>query len=137
MDWRWSRGGGGYLAAALCAACGGAAPPPAEAAPATSLAPVSDTPPASAPVDTGKACATAQGRCGGGACSVTIKNGCDSSVRCELDVLAQCEAQSGSAEATGKGRDSFAPGASGDLGANATCADGRVTRTEVSKLVCR
>jgi hypothetical protein len=68
---------------------------------------------------------------------VTIKNTCDASVRCELEIVASCETQSGTAEAGGKERDSFSPGASGDLGARATCADGRVTRTEIRKLVCK
>jgi hypothetical protein len=88
-------------------------------------------------METGMACATAQGRCGGGVCNVSIKNGCEATVRCELEISAQCETQSGTAEAGGKERDSFAAGTSGDLGARATCADGRVTRTEVRKLLCK
>ncbi len=125
------------VALVLSTGCGGAppAPPAAPAPPPTESAP--SAPPSAEPVDTGKDCATAQGRCGGGACNVTVKNGCDQAVRCELEISATCESQSGTAEAGGKERQGFAPGTSGDLGAQATCTDGRVVRTEIRKLSCK
>ena len=82
-------------------------------------------------------CAKAEGQCGGGGCNVTIKNGCDAAVRCGLEVSAQCESQGGTSEAGGKERTTIPAGASGGLGAQATCSGGRVLHTEVRKLVCQ
>jgi hypothetical protein len=127
------------LATLIVAGCGGAPPPP-PAAPPPAPEPAAEAPsgpPAAEAVDTGKDCAKAEGQCGGGGCNVTIKNACEASVRCELEVSAQCESQGGTSEAGGKQRDSIGPGASGTIGAQATCSGGRVLHTEVRKLVCK
>jgi len=127
------------LATLLMAACGGAPPPPA-AAPTPAAEPTpgaSSGPPAAEAVDTGNDCAKAEGQCGGGGCNVTIKNACAAAVRCELEVSAQCESQGGSSEAGGKQRDTIQAGASGTIGAQATCSGGRVLHTEVHRLVCK
>src|SRR5579863_2883173 len=126
------------LATVLVAGCGGAPPAPAASPPAAGepTAEAPSGPPAAEAVDTGKDCAKAEGQCGGGSCNVTIKNGCDASVRCELEVSAQCESQGGTSEAGGKERDTIAAGASGGIGAQASCSGGRVVHTEVRKLVC-
>jgi hypothetical protein len=135
-----TRGCGGFAAMAfpfLCG-CGGAQaapkPPPSTPSAVDSAATAA---PSTQPVETGKDCATAEGKCGGGVCDVTVKNGCSQAIRCELEVAATCESQSGTAESGGRERDTFAAGASGDLGAKATCADGRVVRTEVRQLSCK
>jgi hypothetical protein len=127
------------LATLLVAGCGGAPPPPPAAPPpAAEPAPeAASGPPAAEAVDTGKDCAKAEGQCGGGGCNVTIKNACDASVRCELEVSAQCESQGGTSEAGGKQRDSIAAGATGAIGAQATCSGGRVLHTEVRRLTCK
>jgi hypothetical protein len=136
---------GGTLAAigigvgiGFACACGASKPPPpgAPTAPAA-VDNAPSGPPATQAVETGKDCATAQGQCGGGICNVTVKNACNTAVRCELEVAATCESQSGTAESGGRERDTFAAGTSGDLGARATCADGRVVRTEVRSLTCK
>lgn len=127
------------LALALVA-CGGAAPAPqapaSSAGPSSPPAPVADVP-ESAPVDSGKDCAHATGKCGGGTCALTIKNDCDQPVHCDLQVSATCETQNGTVAADGADRATIAAHESGDLGAQATCAGGPVVHTEVQKLVCK
>jgi hypothetical protein len=92
--------------------------------------------PASAPIDTGKDCAHATGKCGGGTCNVTIKNDCDQPVHCELQVSATCQSQNGTDSANGGDRTTIAAHETGDLGAQASCS-GPVVHTEAEKLVCK
>jgi hypothetical protein len=92
--------------------------------------------PASSAFDSGKDCAHATGKCGGGTCDLTIKNDCDQPVRCELQVSATCQSQSGTVGANGGDKTTIGPHETGDLGAQATCA-GPVVHTEVEKFVCK
>jgi hypothetical protein len=122
------------------AACGGGTPAPQAPAPsgepAPQTVPVADVP-QSAPIDSGKDCAHATGKCGGGTCALTIKNDCDQPVHCNLQVAATCETQNGTVAADAGDRTTIAAHESGDLGAQATCAGGPVVHTEVQKLLCQ
>ncbi len=122
------------------AACGGGTPAPQAPAPSAEPAapptPVADVP-QSARVDSGKDCAHATGKCGGGTCALTIKNDCDQPVHCDLQVAATCETQNGTVAANGGDRTTIAPHESGDLGAQASCSGGPIVHTEVQTLVCK
>ena len=121
-------------------ACGGGTPAPQAPAPSAQPSapptPVADVP-ESAPVDSGKDCAHATGKCGGGTCALTINNDCDGPVHCDLQVAATCETQNGTVAANGGDRATIAAHESGDLGAQAACAGGPIVHTEVQKLVCK
>jgi hypothetical protein len=127
------------LSAAACilAAC---ASHPA-ASPATPAgepeAPSAPAGPTTEPVSTGKDCATATARCGGGACDVSVKNDCDQVVHCAVELAATCATQTGALAATGGGRGTIVAHESSVFGAQATCPDGSVTHTEITKLSCK
>jgi hypothetical protein len=120
------------------AACGGGTPAPQGPGPSAEPAPTAPAAgaPQSGPIDSGKDCARATGKCGGGTCALTIKNDCDQPVHCELQVSATCQSQNGTDAANGGDRATIAAHESGDLGAQATCS-GPVVHTEVEKLVCK
>jgi hypothetical protein len=122
------------------AACGGGTPAPQGPAPSAqppaAPTPVADVP-ESAPIDSGKDCAHATGKCGGGTCAVTIKNDCDQPIRCDLQMTATCETQNGTVAADGADRATIGAHESSDLGAQATCAGGPIVHTEVQKLACK
>ena len=121
------------------AACGGEQPAPqAPPTPPSAAPPVGTaSPPPSAAIETGKDCAKAEGRCGGGTCDVTVKNDCDQAVRCELQVAATCVTQDGTAAADAGDRATVAAHETGSIAAQATCTGGSVVHTEVGKLTCR
>jgi len=117
------------------AACGGAAtqapaPPSPAAAPAEAL-------PEFAAIDSGKSCAKAEARCGGGACSVKLKNDCDAPVRCHLSITTTCDTQGGTSAANGEDHATIAAHEAGVLDAQAGCSSGPTVRTEVDKLSCK
>lgn len=123
------------LEASACAGQPPAAQPPPAAvdnAPAPAAAA-----PESAPVDTGKDCAKATARCGGGACDVTVTNDCDQAVRCAFELAATCETQSGSVTVTGADRGVVGAHSKSDLAAETSCPGGPARHTEVSKLTCK
>ena len=127
-----------FLFSLALAACGGGTPAPQ--APSPSAEPATPVPAAGAPqegpIDSGKDCAHATGKCGGGTCALTIRNDCDQPVHCELQVSATCQSQNGTDAANGGDRTTIAAHESGDLGAQAT-RSGPVVHTEVEKLVCK
>jgi hypothetical protein len=133
---RWSAPCAGTIA--LAAACGGSqSAAPAPVAP-SDVAPASLTPtaPVSMPIDTGKDCAKAEVRCGGGDCDAKVKNDCEAAVSCALKITATCETENGGVEAKGAERGSIAAHETGDVGAQAGCP-GRALHTEVETLVCK
>jgi hypothetical protein len=131
------------LPALLAASCGGAPPPPPLADPAPG--PVEDDDAAEAaepaapvkePVSAGKDCVKAEAECGGGVCLVTLKNGCEQPVTCDLFVTAICQAKTDRVEARARKRDTFAAKTDGPMSAEAKCSDGNVIHTEVQELRC-
>jgi hypothetical protein len=131
------------LSAYISLVLGACTPDPLGATPALSPSnvpapmPAQSAVPASAPVDTGKDCASATARCGGGACDVTVKNACDQAVRCVVDIAVTCATQTGSVSVAGKDRATIGARETGDVGAQVTCPDGTVTHTEVTNLSCK
>jgi hypothetical protein len=111
--------------------------PAAEPAPAHSEAPPAPSAPQSMPVDTGKDCAKATARCGGGACDVTVTNDCGDPVRCAFELAASCQTQSGAITVTGADRGLVGAHSTSDLAAQTSCPEGPASHTEVSKLVCK
>ena len=122
--------------AASMVACGGA-PPPAPAAPAAPEVPAVSTTPSTDAVDTGKDCAKAEAKCGGGACNIHVKNGCDTPVRCALEIAVACTVQGGTSEANAADHATIDPHGEGDVGAQAACSGGQVARTSVRTLACK
>jgi len=89
------------------------------------------------PVDTGKDCAKATARCGGGACDVTVTNDCADPVRCTFELTASCETQTGAISVNGGDRGLVGAHSASDLAAQTSCPEGPASHTEVSKLVCK
>jgi hypothetical protein len=108
------------------------APPPAD----TSAPSATSSEPQWEPVETGKDCASAQAKCGGGVCDAKVKNDCDTAVRCALEIAATCGTSGGGSTANGSDHATIAAHATGDVGAQATCG-GDVVHTEIQKLSCR
>jgi|HubBroStandDraft_4_1064222.scaffolds.fasta_scaffold149391_2 hypothetical protein len=116
-------------------ACGGAPPPP----PSSPPAPVEPTAsiPQNEPVESGRDCVKAEGKCGGGVCNVSVKNDCNDAVHCELAITARCEAQGGTSDASGGDRVTVAAHSTGEVDAQVGCSGGQIVRTEVQKLACK
>lgn len=112
-------------------------PPPAPAAPApVEAVPDEPAPIEKVPVETGRDCATAVAECGGGVCLITMKNGCEVPITCDLFISASCRANTTMVEARARKRDTFAPKTDGEMSAEAKCTDGDVIHTEVQELRC-
>jgi len=122
---------------ALLASCGGSKPPPQPPPVADEGAAAKPSAPAPAPVDTGKDCAKATARCGGGACDVTVTNDCDQPVRCAFELSATCETQTGTVSVNGGDRGLVGPHSTSDLAAQTSCPSGAPRQTEVTKLTCK
>jgi hypothetical protein len=106
-------------------------PAPAEAAEAAEPeAPVKE------PVEAGLNCVKAEAECGGGVCLVTMKNGCEVPITCDLAVTAVCQAKTDRVEARARKRDTFAPKTDGAMSAEARCSEGDVIHTELQALRC-
>jgi hypothetical protein len=133
------------LAFVLLACCGGSAgePPSAPTAPSATSSPEVAAPPAAPapaakePVETGKDCAKAVADCGGGVCTVTLKNGCAQAITCDLAVGSTCKARENMLEAAGRKRDTFAAQSEGELVVGAKCTEGDVLSTSVKSLSCK
>lgn len=124
---------GFVLVSAGCAA----RPAPESAPPASEPPPPPAAVPTAAPVETGKDCASGTARCGGGSCEVKVKNDCDQAVHCALELTATCATQTGAITASGGGRGTIGAHEADAFGAQATCPDGTVTHTEITKLACK
>jgi len=130
---------GSLASLVLLAACGGTTPAPSAPPPAT------ESPPASTPqipdwsaLESGKACAKAQSRCGGGVCDVRVKNDCDAPVHCDLAISATCQGgEGGGSVASGGDRGTIGAHESGEIDAQASCTSGPIVHTEVQQLLCR
>lgn len=110
--------------------------PEATAAPALTKAPV-DAPPDKVAVDAGKDCVKAEAECSGGLCDVTVKNGCDQPVTCDVGIGAVCKTDAEMIDAKGRGRDTVAAKANGKIQVVANCQRGVVMTTEVKDMHCR
>jgi hypothetical protein len=93
--------------------------------------------PQNEPVESGKDCVKAQGKCGGGVCNVSVKNDCDEPVHCELAISARCDTQGGTSDASGGDRVTVAAHATGEVDAQVGCSGGQIVRTQVQKLACK
>jgi hypothetical protein len=120
----------------LLAGCGGATPAAQAPAPVVDSNPAAPVP-QNAPVDAGKDCVKAEGKCGGGVCAVTVKNDCGDPVRCELVIAVTCDSQGGTSAANGDDHVTVASHATGEVDAQAGCSGGQILRTEVQKLACK
>ncbi len=120
---------------AVLLACGGAPPPPASSRPPAAEPTASI--PQNEPVESGKDCVRAEGKCGGGVCNVSVKNDCNDVVRCELAITARCDAQGGTSDASGGDRVTVAAHGTGEVDAQVGCSGGQIVRTEVQKLTCK
>jgi hypothetical protein len=122
---------------AFLTSCGGSRPP-AQPPPAADETPAPQpSAPSPVPVDTGKDCAKATARCGGGACDVTVTNDCDQPVRCAFQLSATCETQSGTVTVNGGDKGLVGPHSKSDLGAETSCPSGAPRQTEVTTLTCK
>jgi hypothetical protein len=88
-------------------------------------------------VDSGKDCAKAEGRCGGGVCNAKVKNDCDAAVRCDLAMSATCDNPQGNSAASGGDHATIAAHESGEIDAQVTCTSGPIVHTEIVKLACK
>ncbi len=126
----------------VLAACAPAKPNP-EPSPQPTLAPQPeiDTPPEGLggpeKVDTGKDCASAEGTCNNGVCTVKVTNQCKDPVTCEFSILAMCRGETDAGEARGKGRGTVPAGGDGELEAGADCEGKSVTGTTIEGMSCK
>src|SRR5690349_9306261 len=58
-------------------------------------------PPPPEPVDTGHACATATSECGGGSCTIKMKNDCETPLTCDAFMMLRCRTPTELVEAKG------------------------------------
>ena len=129
----------GAALAWLLSACGGA-PPVADTPDVEAPDPEPDeATPGDAveePIETGKSCVTATVLCDGGVCTAKVQNTCPVPVTCELNALVMCRDETTTGEARGKGRDTFAAGASGELQAGNDCEGRQVAGTLPDGMHC-
>lgn len=129
---------------AVCAAALGCASgtPTTDVAQASASAPPAapEPPPEPAgpePVETGQACATATKECGGGSCTIKVKNDCDKPLTCDAFALLRCRTPTELVEAKGRERQTFPAKAADDLIVTATCTMGDPVQTELTDLKCQ
>jgi hypothetical protein len=132
-----------HLAPALLAAllgCGGAPPPPPPAPAAVAPkepAPAVAEAPAKEPIETGSDCAKAESQCGGGACMLFVKNGCDQAVSCDATMTTTCRAGTEMVEAARRKRETFAGKTEGEISLQGDCQGGEILRTAVKSIACK
>jgi hypothetical protein len=126
------------VGAALWMGCAPAAPPPIPQ-PSATVAPVPDTPevPSKEDVSSGKDCVKAQSQCGGGACDVTVQNGCDAPVTCDATLVVRCRDKTDFQEAKGRKRGTVGAKSNDTLNVSAECNSGEVVHTEFGQLSCK
>ncbi len=121
-----------------CAAspAGGGAEPTASA----SVAPEPEPPPGPAPdepVETGHACATATAACGGGSCTLKLKNDCEAPLTCAASMLLRCRTPTELVEAKGRERQTFPAKGAGEVVISANCTMGDPVQTSFTELKCQ
>ena len=89
------------------------------------------------PVETGHACATATSECGGGFCTVKLKNDCDTPLTCDAFALLRCRTPTELVEARGRERKTFPAKVADEVVVQAKCTDGDPVQTELTKLTCQ
>ena len=89
------------------------------------------------PVETGKDCAKAEAQCGNGVCAVTMNNGCDQAVTCDLTVMMVCQAETDLVQAKARKHETFAAGSKDSVSIAADCAAGRIVTTKVQTITCK
>ena len=89
------------------------------------------------PVQTGHACATVTGECGGGFCTVKIKNDCDQPLTCDAFALLRCRTPTDLVEARGRERKTFSAKAADEVVVQAKCTEGDPVQTELTELKCQ
>jgi len=88
-------------------------------------------------VDSGKDCVKAQSLCGGGACDVTVQNGCAEPVTCDASIVVKCRDKTDFQEAKGRKRGTIGAKADDTLNVSAECNSGEVVHTEFGQLKCK
>ena len=87
-------------------------------------------------LETGTDCATAEAVCDNGSCVATVENRCPDAVTCELSMMAICEGMVDGGQANGKGRDTIAAGATGNIEGVANCEGAAYRITTAESLTC-
>ncbi|MBL9024456.1 MAG: hypothetical protein JNL21_19830 [Myxococcales bacterium] len=124
----------------LVACASGAAPAEEAQASASAVAPPPEPPPEPAgpePVETGQACATATKECGGGSCTIKLKNDCEAPLTCDAFALLRCRTPTELVEAKGRERKTFPAKTTDDLIVTASCTEGDPVQTELTDLKCK
>lgn len=127
-----------WACALAAAGCSAAPPPPPPTPPAPPPAqPEAPTPAEKEPVDAGNECIKATAECGGGVCSVAVKNTCEQAATCNVAIVTTCQSGTAMVEAAGRGRDTFAGNSEGQLNVKAACNEGEVRHTAVKSMSCK
>ena len=116
------------------------APPPKPLAPASASVEVPAEPPSPATkedVVTGKDCLKAQKLCAGGACDVTVQNGCDAAATCDAFATAKCKSSTQLLEAKGRKRATIPAKTDDTINVTAECSEGEVVYTDLTDLKCK
>jgi hypothetical protein len=134
----------GLLAiSSVLSACSSGTPASSGDAPqasASAAAPEPEPPPTPAepePVQTGHACATGTSECGGGYCTIKIKNDCDTPLTCDAFALLRCRTPTDLVEARGRERKTFPAKAADEVVVQAKCTEGDPVQTELTELKCQ
>jgi hypothetical protein len=120
--------------------CSPRAEPVEPEAPSATAAPEPEPPPGPAEpetVDTGHACASSKATCGGGACTLELKNDCETPLTCEAAILLRCRTPTELVEAHGRGRQTFPAKTPGELVITANCTMGDLVQTSFQSLACK
>ncbi|MBI4704923.1 MAG: hypothetical protein HY744_27780 [Deltaproteobacteria bacterium] len=127
------------LAALLSLGCGAPAPPPKPPPARAEPAPPPQPPPPPEPeeIPSGKDCAKAQSECAGGVCLVTVKNGCQQPVTCDLEIVTNCKQGENYVKTSARERDTVPAMSEGKTQAAAPCPPtGEIVNTEIAVFKC-
>lgn len=94
-------------------------------------------PPPPEPVETGHACATATSECGGGSCTVKMKNDCETPLTCDAFMMLRCRTPTELVEAKGRERRTFPAKSADDLIVSANCTMGDPVQTSFTEMKCK
>ncbi len=94
-------------------------------------------PPPPEPVETGHACATATSECGGGSCTIKMKNDCEAPLTCDAFMMLRCRTPTELVEAKGRERQTFPAKSADDLVVSANCTMGDPVQTSFTEMKCK
>jgi hypothetical protein len=94
-------------------------------------------PPPPEPVETGHACATATSECGGGSCTIKMKNDCEAPLTCDAFMMLRCRTPTELVEAKGRERQTFPAKSTDDLIVSANCTMGDPVQTSFTEMKCK